>query len=438
MSKRRIGAIITIAFIVFLLALVYATQIHAQVVRVGESLIVPVLEMDLTEEREAVRLMLGKEPLDQIGTHALSPEPASWCATTGTLPLCYGISLEGMDRVLHRNSAERATLERTDCYNSHGCDWTDGETWVTANGSPTSFTFTRPQVTPNGQYNGWVLYQILCNAAEAARGHCIEGTQVAEMRTTVFGHSVANEGFGRWNGTTVVVLDAATSNLGIDLTTSLRLPGDKQPGTNRNIRIRLYDDGLNEVAAYAIRQSDEQLKYGVIDNDSIRFAFADVHGNGSIRVMVLDSVDGALVSLRRVMHDPTYIYSPFDQIAQATCEPPVMGEQVDWDYDLGLFSMDPSPHTANHPYNWHYPTPGLGGGQGGHHAHEVPCHNLPGAEACYCTTPANMAACCAAAAGVPQNPGCEPFDEGDLNRDGVTDVADFNRWLMSFWRWAGM
>jgi hypothetical protein len=347
-----------------------------------------------------------------------------WDVLSGTLPLRLGIKLEGVELVIHKDSTTQAQAcfagiqagDITECLpaGSFGRTPGDNELWVTAEGAPTSLTFVpNDSVIP---YHSWIMYPVPCRIYEHDLGFCDQqgpcvfnepgnnapcastNETVAEMRTDWLGATW--RGFGRWAGTATMVLDTATSNLGIRFNTTMKETVSTDAGVNRNIRFRFYDDNLNLVMAHVIRSDVERPHWdpaypAAMFMDGIEVCFASTDGQDQIRVATIDSVDGQRWSLRGAYHDPAYAYAAADVIPQTLCEPPIAGLQIDWDRETNSAIRDPSPHVANHVNNWHAWSPD----SGDHEAHEQICGHVtdgPESMACYCSPDeASMLQCCA-------------------------------------------
>jgi hypothetical protein len=413
----------------------WACEADAEIVRVDCTEVAYTEHWDTSEETLARGgFNSGQYTLGQTFLSLGDAANVEWQAMSGTLPLRLGIKLEGTDLVIHKDSTQKANLcfdyltgviPTNECsrhFSTDGFSVGDGRVWITAEGKPTSLNFV-----PNDETfprHSWTMYPMVCRPEEHALhatrpalcsqlDPCIDndlgdptpcpGTinihSIGEMRTTWAGSS--QEGGGRWGGVATLVLDEAVSNVGVVFNTTFADFPFSSGGIHRNLRVRFYDDALNEVGALVVRSDVEKPRwnppYTSMFMDGVEQCYADLANQDSIRVVLVDSVDGQRWALRGLYHDPAYLYNASDYIAMTSCEPPIQGLQRDWDLSVGggTWIRDPSPHVANHTGNWHAWSPDAGD----HEAHEQICGMFtdgPESMQCYCSPDeASMLQCCA-------------------------------------------
>jgi hypothetical protein len=387
-----------------------------------------------------------------------------WEAMSGTLPLRLGIKLEGTELVIHKDSTRQAndcfdwingSGTTNYCYRSPDRDengnrlWEsvgDNRLWITAEGKPTSLNFVPNDATI--PYHSWTMYPMVCREEEESLGFCsrldpcifndidagefgpcedttINVHTIGEMRTTWRGNS--QQGGGRWAGVVTPVLGTAVNVIGIRVNTTFSDFPFSSPGIHRNLRVRFYDDNLNEIKAHVVRSDVEAPRwdppYRSMFMDGIEQCYATTDDMDSIRVVIIDSVDGQRWSLRGLYTDPSYQYDLAHHIPMTPCEPPIAGLQRDWEPDTGTYIRDPSPHVSNHIFNFHAASHHTGD----HDPSEEICGGMgltpEQSMTCYCSPTPD--ACCAALAGEPIPPVCEPL-KADLDGDGVVGIPDFN------------
>jgi hypothetical protein len=368
-----------------------------------------------------------------------------WEAQSGTLPLRFGVFVEGTEPTLRNNGVTLAlgADPAQDCTYST-CPWPENSVWLTDKANPTSpFTFVGRTDDPGTLIREdrlWVLYPNGCgdsgSSSEAVRDLCdpnapclaqcppndTENDNQAQLRTTQITGSNGGAG-GRWAGTTWIELLTPRDQVGLDVATTLYGVGATD-GTARNIRFRFLDANLNSAGVYNIASIDEKVRYNLFfDNDAVRFYFADVNGDSTIKYIGIDSVDGHRVALRRVFVDTSYTYNPAHEIAQALCIPPQLGIHREYDWVIEQW-IDPTPHFRSGSLE----DPRLSfthwGDEDGPHP-PFPAETWNQTH-CYCNPSGGCAmntdvAADVAALGTTALPN---FCDGDFNNDGVVDFVD--------------